>query len=218
MANTNYRLILASASPRRKELLEQIGASFEIIPSKGEESITSPSPAQAVQELSFQKAAEVSRTLGLRPACPDPGSHQASRPDSAAPQKILILGADTLVAYGSRILGKPKDKEDAEAMLRMLSGNTHSVFTGVTLLALEDGKEARVSFYEETKVTMYPLTGQQIAAYVETGEPMDKAGAYGIQGRGAVLVQGIQGDYNNVVGLPVARIYQELAKSGIEIL
>ncbi len=213
----NYRLILASASPRRKELLQQIGVSFEVIPSKGEENITSSQPFQAVQELSFQKAAEVAQDLGRHPACSDSVGRRISQPDGVAPQITLVLGADTLVAYAGRILGKPKDKEDAKAMLRMLSGSTHSVFTGVTLLVLEDGKEMKVSFYEETKVTMYSLSEQQIAAYVETGEPMDKAGAYGIQGRGAVLVQGIQGDYNNVVGLPVARINQELIKSGIEI-
>lgn len=103
-------------------------------------------------------------------------------------------------------------------MLRMLAGHTHSVFTGVTILFLGQGLPSPLSFYEETKVTVSPMTEQQISAYVATGEPMDKAGAYGIQGRFAVHIQGISGDYNNVVGLPVARIYQEMRKSGIEIL
>ena len=103
-------------------------------------------------------------------------------------------------------------------MLRMLAGHTHSVFTGVTILFLGQNLPSPLSFYEETKVTVSPMTEQPISAYVATGEPMDKAGAYGIQGRFAVHIQGISGDYNNVVGLPVARIYQEMRKSGIEIL
>ena len=130
----------------------------------------------------------------------------------------VILGADTVVAYENNILGKPKDKEDAVKMLQMLSGNTHSVYTGVTLVLCKNGKQEKQSFFAETKVTMYSVTEEQIRAYVETGEPMDKAGAYGIQGKGAVLVEKIVGDYNNVVGLPVALVFQNLGKSGIEIL
>ncbi len=222
----HYKLILASASPRRKELLHQIGATFEILPSQAEESLTMQDPAQAVLELSRQKALEVAGRLpkpagwvssdGFAPIAPPPPPYDAAAPGSL-PQNTIVLGADTLVAYAGKILGKPKDEEDAKAMLRMLSGNTHSVFTGVTLLVSAQDGESVHSFYEETKVTLYPLTERQIAAYVATGEPLDKAGSYGIQGRFAVHIQGIQGDYNNVVGLPVARIYQELVKSGIEI-
>lgn len=193
------RLILASGSPRRKELLEQIGAEFEIFPAKGEEIITSTIPEQVVMELSAQKAEEVA------------GHYEGE-------SEIVILGADTVVAYENRILGKPQDETDAVRMLQMLSGNTHSVFTGVTLIIKRNGKSEKQSFFAETKVTMYPMTEQQIQAYVATGEPMDKAGAYGIQGKCAIYIEKITGDYNNVVGLPVALVYQNLVKSGIEIL
>lgn len=199
------RLILASGSPRRKELLEQIGATFEILPARGEEVITSSSPAQVVMELSAQKAEEVA------------GRYEEELGTSDAVSTV-ILGSDTVVAYENSILGKPKDKEDAVRMLQMLSGNTHSVYTGVTFVICKDGKQEKQSFYAETKVTMYPMTEEQIRAYVETGEPMDKAGAYAIQGRCAVYVEKIEGDYNNVVGLPVALVFQNLGKSGIEIL
>ncbi len=205
------RLILASGSPRRKELLEQIGAEFEILPAKGEEMITSTVPAQVVMELSAQKAEEVAgrykEELGT-------GNHNASEGEQA----VVILGADTVVAYENKILGKPKNEEDAVRMLQMLSGHTHSVFTGVTFVIEKAGKQEKQSFFAETKVTMYPMTEQQIQSYVATGEPMDKAGAYGIQGKCAVYIEKIMGDYNNVVGLPIALVYQNLEKSGIEIL
>lgn len=196
-----HKLILASASPRRKELLEQIGVKFDILAAKGEETAVSANPEQLVVELSAQKAAEVAESL---PADTD---------------HILVLGADTVVAFGGEILGKPKNEEDAARMLRMLSGNTHSVYTGVTAIIIDsEGEKQLHSFYEETKVTMYPMTDRQILSYISTGEPMDKAGAYGIQGKFAVYIEKIDGDYNNVVGLPVARVYQELRKLGIDIL
>lgn len=208
------RLILASGSPRRKELLEQVGAEFEILSAKGEEIITGTSPSQTVIELSAQKAEEVAeryeKELGKVSAV-DVSNEKAEMP-------VVILGADTVVAYENEILGKPRDKEDAIRMLQMLSGNTHSVFTGVTFVICKDGKKEKQSFFAETKVTMYPMTKKEIHAYVETGEPMDKAGAYGIQGKCAVYIEKIAGDYNNVVGLPVAMVYQKLKKTGIEIL
>ena len=131
---------------------------------------------------------------------------------------IVVLGADTIVSLDGAILGKPKDKKDAVRMLGLLNGREHSVFTGVTMIVRGDGKEQIISFYEETRVFMYPMTKEQIQAYTETGEPLDKAGAYGIQGKCAVYIEKIVGDYYNVVGLPVAAIYQNLEKSGIEIL
>lgn len=202
-----YKLILASASPRRKELLAQVGAEFEVIPAKGEEVITGSRPKEVVVELAVQKAEEVKRRLlGQQAAVTD------------ADDTVVVLGADTVVAFEGQILGKPKDEADAERMLSMLSGNTHSVYTGVAVIAIRNGESEIYSFYEETKVTMYPMGKQQILAYIRTGEPMDKAGAYGIQGKGALLVKEIQGDYNNVVGLPVAKIFQRMSKSGIEIL
>ena len=131
-----------------------------------------------------------------------------------ADKGVVVLGADTVVAFQGRILGKPTGREDASRMLKMLSGNTHSVFTGVTMIVLDNGKETKsLSFYEETKVTMYPMTEEQIQAYVNTGEPMDKAGAYGIQGKGAIYIEKIVGDYPNVVGLPLGAVYQKLEKS-----
>ena len=198
--------ILASASPRRRELLEQIGAEFEIIPAKGEDVITGSSPQEVVMELSGQKAREVAERVFT------------SEESSDREKKTVILGADTVVAFRGQILGKPKDEADAARMLGMLSGNTHSVFTGVTVIVEENGKQNINSFYEETQVTMYSMTKRQIEAYIRTGEPMDKAGSYAIQGKCAVYIEKIQGDYNNVVGLPIARIFQEMGKTGIEIL
>ncbi len=207
------RLILASSSPRRRELLKQIGAEFEIFPAQGEEVITSVKPEQTVLELSRQKAQEVADCLLSS------GERQEEKIfQTGEIEKTLILGADTVVAFGGKILGKPKDREDAIQMLQMLSGSTHSVFTGVTIVAAGEGGQKAYSFYEETKVTMYPMPMPEILSYIQTGEPMDKAGAYGIQGKGAVYIERIQGDYNNVVGLPVARIFQEMQKTGIDIL
>ncbi|GFI29694.1 MAG: septum formation protein Maf [Lachnospiraceae bacterium] len=195
-----YRLILASASPRRREILAQVGAEFEVIPAKGEELLTSTEPKEAVLQLSCQKAEETAGRL------------------SGDAGNIVVLGADTIVSLDGAILGKPKDKKDAVRMLGLLNGREHSVFTGVTMIVRGDGKEQIISFYEETRVFMYPMTKEQIQAYTETGEPLDKAGAYGIQGKCAVYIEKIVGDYYNVVGLPVAAIYQNLEKSGIEIL
>lgn len=195
-----YRLILASASPRRREILAQVGAEFEVIPAKGEELLTSTEPKEAVLQLSCQKAEETAGRL------------------SGDAGNIVVLGADTIVSLDGAILGKPKDKKDAVRMLGLLNRREHSVFTGVTMIVRGDGKEQIISFYEETRVFMYPMTKEQIQAYTETGEPLDKAGAYGIQGKCAVYIEKIVGDYYNVVGLPVAAIYQNLEKSGIEIL
>ncbi|MEY8236527.1 Maf family protein [Lachnospiraceae bacterium 66-29] len=195
-----HKLILASASLRRKELLEQIGADFKVLAAKGEETAVSTKPERLVLELSAQKASEVAESL------------------PAGADNSIVLGADTIVAFQGEILGKPKNEEDAARMLQMLCGNTHSVYTGVTVIIIEGEKQQLHSFYEETKVTMYPMTERQISSYINTGEPMDKAGAYGIQGKFAVYIEKIDGDYNNVVGLPVARVYQELRKFGIDLL
>jgi septum formation protein len=181
------QLILASGSPRRKEILEQVGISFEVMKSDVEEVITKTDPAEIVMELSRQKAEDVFGKLD------DPA---------------IVLGADTVVAYDGKILGKPEDEEDAKAMLRMLSGKKHSVFTGVTLVS----KKGIESFYEETLVEFYPMNEEEIVAYVLSGEPMDKAGAYGIQGKAAAFIKGIQGDYYNVVGLPIAKVVKKLQK------
>lgn len=191
------RLILASASPRRKELLARIGLSFEILPARGEENPRSAIPGEMVRELSAGKALEIYETL-----------------KEQEKEEAVIIGADTLVAFENRVMGKPFDEKAAFDMLFLLQGKTHQVYTGVTLIYTPRGETAckRLTFVEKTDVTMYPMTEQEILAYIVTGEPMDKAGAYGIQGRCAAYVREICGDYNNVVGLPVGRLYQELKR------
>lgn len=187
-------IILASASPRRKELLEQVGIQFKVVKSSVEEVITETEPDKVVMELSGQKAEDVAA-----------GSND--RKDR------IVIGADTIVFCQGKILGKPKDESDAFAMLEGLAGKSHSVFTGVTLLI----GDRMISFAEETKVNVKDMTHEEIRRYIATKEPMDKAGSYGIQGRFAAFVSGIEGDYNNVVGLPVSRIYTELTKNGVDI-
>lgn len=190
------KIILASASPRRRELLDRIGVEFEVIASGAEETITDTCPARVVEELSCCKARDVfERTQG----------------------DVLVLGADTVVALGGSIFGKPADRDDAVKMLKSLQGNVHQVYTGVTVLVRDGEKVQEKSFHEKTEVTFYPMTEEEIQSYVDTGEPMDKAGAYGIQGEAVVFVKKIDGDYNNVVGFPLARVYQELKAMGIDI-
>lgn len=193
------KIILASASPRRQELLTQIGLDFEVHPSDWEEKTEKELPGEVVQELSFHKAMEVYHRL-------------AGAGESLAEESLVVIGADTIVACQGQILGKPGDKERAAGMLRLLQGGVHQVYTGVSLVWQEQGKTESFSFYECTDVRVFPMKEEEIAGYVETGEPMDKAGAYGIQGRFAAFIRGIDGDYNNVVGLPVGRLYQEMKK------
>lgn len=203
------RIILASGSPRRKELLEQIGIEFEICPANGEEVITKTVPHDVVMELSRQKALEVAGMVV---------SYGDSHADITTPTDIMIIGADTVVAYDDMILGKPKDEEDAKKTLRMLSGNAHSVYTGISVVFIsKDGRVGEHTFYDRTKVKMYEMTDAEIERYVATNEPMDKAGSYGIQGKCAIHIEKIEGDYNNVVGLPVSKLYQELLGLGIDM-
>ena len=187
------KIILASASPRRRELLTQIGISFTIQKAEKEETVTTSVPSEAVKELALQKAREVAEKY---PA-------------------DVVIGADTIVAANGQILGKPKDAEDAIQMLRMLQGGSHEVITGVAIL-LNNG-EKLINFAETTRVHVFPMTEEQICSYVESGEPMDKAGSYGIQGTFAAYISGIEGDYNNVVGLPVGRLYQEVLSAGVDL-
>lgn len=203
------QIILASQSPRRKELLEQIGLEFEICPAKGEEVITKNVPEEVAKELSLQKAKEVAAMVS---------QYGDNHKELMTPQDILVIGADTIVAVDDEILGKPKDEADAYRMLSLLSGRTHAVYTGVTFVFIDTtGKAGAHTFYEKTEVQMKELSEEEIRRYVETGDSMDKAGAYGIQGRCAIYIEKINGDYNNVVGLPVARIYKELQKLGIDV-
>ncbi len=182
------KLILASGSPRRRELLALAGFDFEVIVSEVEERVDSSlSPEELVISLAEQKAAAVALSYPER----------------------TVIGADTVVALGDKILGKPQDEENAAEMLRALSGKIHNVFTGVCIF--ENSKSR--CFFEKTQVEFYPLSNEEIAEYIASGEPMDKAGAYGIQGRGCVLIKGISGDYFNVVGFPVSKFCREIKKN-----
>ena len=133
-------------------------------------------------------------------------------------EKTLVIGSDTVVVFQNRILGKPADEEDAVHTLQKLQDNTHQVYTGVTVLEKKQGQWIEHTFYEKTDVEFYPVSENEIKAYVSTGEPMDKAGSYGIQGRWGIYVKGICGDYNNVVGLPVARLFHEMKKLGVSLV
>lgn len=185
------RYILASQSPRRRELLARTGLSFEVIPSSVDEKITKTQPSEIVLELSQQKATDVYQNLSETKNC-------------------VVIGSDTIVAYHDEILGKPQDKEEAYDMLSMLADRTHQVYTGVTLLINEKGILTTKSFVEKTDVTFYPIAKEDLRNYVESGDCLDKAGGYGIQGDFSIHVKEIHGDYNNVVGLPIGRLYQEL--------
>lgn len=191
------KIILASGSPRRRELLNQIGMEFEVRKSNAEETATADSPSELVRELSDLKASDVFESLSER-----------EKRDS------LVIGADTVVSLDGTVMGKPGDREDAVRMLTSLQGRIHQVYTGVTLIFQKKQGNApgKISFFEKTDVSMYPMSEEEIIAYVATGDPLDKAGAYGIQGKCAAYIEGISGDYNNVVGLPVGRLYQEMKK------
>lgn len=258
-------IILASASPRRKELLRQLGLDFEIRPSEGEEIITKTKPEDIVKELAFQKATEISKQIQAE--------YRAGKEEYTG-EPVKVIGADTIVVCDDQIFGKPVDEEDAKRMLTRLQGNTHQVYTGVCVITLfennVDDVEARTAellekteisdirdtgflekteiidvqdtgflekteiadvqstgfvkkteaadvqvaeFVEKTDVTMYPVSEQEILDYIVTKECMDKAGAYAIQGISARFIKEIYGDYNNVVGLPVARLWQECFKN-----
>lgn len=202
-------IILASASPRRRELLSQIGIEYEVIPSRKEEVVTNTVPSEIVMELAKQKAEDIVMQTKCRGK--------------------FVLGADTIVALDGEIMGKPVDEKDAFSMISKLQNNVHQVYTGVAVSTLkEDDTIFSHTFYEETSVYVYPMTEEEIWEYIKTKstsnnskvskwdknrEPYeceDKAGAYGIQGPFAAYIKGIQGDYNNVVGLPIGRVWQEL--------
>jgi septum formation protein len=192
---TMKRIILASTSPRRKELLSSIGVRFEVDPGEYEEDMgLDLDPPALARFLSLEKAKSV-----------------AGRHDNA-----LIIAADTFIVFKNRLLGKPRDAREAGEMLKMLSGRSHSVITGFTILDAGTGK--RISKAVETEVWFKRLTDEEIAAYVRTKEPLDKAGAYAIQGLGAFFIRKIDGDYFNVIGLPLSALTDGLKKFGIHIL
>lgn len=179
--------------------MKQVGLSFKTLPSTIEEKVTKETPDAVVEELSYQKAVDVCQKLSER-----------------GEEEYVVIGADTVVSSWGKILGKPKDKEDAVNMLKSLQGQSHQVFTGVTIAwKYKDMGAMFYTFNECTEVTMFSMEEVDIRKYVDTLEPMDKAGAYGIQGRFAAYIQGICGDYSNVVGLPIGRLYQELKKRNL---
>lgn len=191
------KVILASGSPRRREILEQVGVAFEVKQSDVEEVTTQTEPREVVRELSCQKAWAVA---------------------AQCKEDVLVIGADTIVAHGDTILGKPRNDAHAKEMLQLLQGNSHHVYTGVTLVYKHGEQTESVSFAEDTRVFIASMDDGQMDAYLATGEHRDKAGAYAVQGRFAIYVQGLDGDYYNVVGLPVSRLYQESLKMGINLL
>lgn len=180
------KIILASASPRRKELMELAGYDFEVICADIVEVVPEEAmPQEAVMSLALQKAQAV----------------------AAEHKEAVVIGSDTVVALDGKILGKPHSEQEACEMLRSLSGRTHKVFTGVAIVC---GGKVK-NFFDETDVEFYSLGDDEIKKYVETGEPTDKAGAYGIQGKGSVLVKRINGDFFSVMGLPIAKLYREMS-------
>jgi septum formation protein len=204
-------IILASASPRRRELLEQIGIKFRVIVSDAPEECSAVKPQLLVQELSKLKAMAVYNEIAGK-ADRNKSGKSDSGDNVEKVQNCIIIGADTVVAHGDRILGKPESEAQAKEFLSMLQDNVHQVYTGVTLLKC-DGKRGVTdtkTFYEETRVIFGKMSGAEIEEYVASGDCMDKAGAYGIQGMCARYIKGIDGDYNNVVGLPVAHLYAEI--------
>ncbi len=195
------RVILASGSPRRRELLAQTGLEFEVIAADvdEEEIVRQMNAREHERGEEIPYPARVVKTLSLRKA------------EAVAAQVAdgIVIGADTIV-WDGEILGKPADRQDAYRMLRQLQGRTHSVFTGAAVLIKEEGKCKTHTFYSETQVDVYPMTEQETQAYLDTGEAMDKAGAYGIQGKFGLWVKEIRGDYNSVVGLPLSALWQVL--------
>lgn len=184
------RLILASQSPRRRELMELVASEFEVRASQADEALpTDTPPERAVEELAVRKALALQHTLG---------------PEER--ENVVIVGSDTVVAIDGRVLGKPHSREECLEMLAALSGREHTVHTGVALVR---GEERR-AFRETAQVEFWPLSQEVMAWYSSTAEPYDKAGGYGVQGLGALLVKGIRGDYYTVMGLPVSRLWREL--------
>lgn len=204
-----YRIILASESPRRKEIMDQMGIAYETMPANVAEEASGDGPSDTVKALAKLKARNVNiQTKKLQ----------------SGEEGLIVIGADTVVYHNGKILGKPKDREDAVKMLEALSGDIHEVYTGVCIIISrnkqehgDNVKDEEIVFSVSTKVAVNPLTREQIEDYVDTKEPFDKAGAYAIQGGFGIYIKEIHGDYYNVVGFPIARIYEELLAHGINI-
>lgn len=198
--NMGKRIILGSASPRRRELLRQIGVEFEVMVSKGEEKYKSAVPEEIVKELALEKAENVSEEI-----------------EKCTKKDLVIIGADTIVVLSGEILGKPVDEADAFRMLKSLQGRVHRVYTGVALLDFDaKGRKQTTVHVEKTDVYVHEMEQEEIRRYIATKESMDKAGAYGVQGKFASYIDRIEGDYYNVVGLPIAYVYRQLKQTGWE--
>ncbi|MDF2802975.1 MAG: maf protein [Anaerocolumna sp.] len=196
-----YKVILGSNSPRREEILKQAGVSFTIIPSTKDEKTTKVLPMEIVEELALNKAIDVAEEIN---------------------ETSIIIGADTMVAIGNEVLGKPHNYQEALRMLTLLQGKEHQVYTGVGIIIKNVINkvitEKTISFSQVSLVRVSDMAEEQIKAYIDTNEPFDKAGAYGIQGKFGVHIEGITGEYNNIVGLPIAKIYRSLLEEGIDLL
>ena len=189
----NKKIILASASPRRRELMTQAGYEFEVQVSYKEEVYTSKTPDDLVKELALLKARDI--------------ASQNER------ENLIVIGADTVVAYQGKILGKPQTEEEAYEMIQSFQGDKHQVYTGVAILDYDDtGKETVLNHAVKTEVFVNPMTEEEIRGYIASDNVLDKAGSYGIQSGFAIHIEKIEGDYFNVVGLPISYIYEELKK------
>lgn len=183
------RIILASASPRRRELLAQMGLSFEVMPSTKEEKMIEAEASKIVESLSAQKAEDIAQQIN---------------------GDATIIGSDTIVVCDGEIMGKPHSKEEAFSMISRLQGRKHQVYTGVTVIDRVNGKEVKKTFAAQADVSVYSMTDAEIEAYIAKGESMDKAGAYGIQGAFGMFIKEIKGEYTTILGLPIAALYQTL--------
>lgn len=205
----NFKIILASGSPRRKEILTNLGVEFTVIPSNKEEKMSNDIyPGELVKQLSKMKGSDVAEKVAALPA----------EEAAAIGDHYIVIGADTVVAYDGKVLGKPKSRENAYEMIKAFSGDIHNVFSGVYIYIKNGDKTEEVNFSVNTEVSVYEMTDSEINAYLDTPEPYDKAGAYAIQGLFAPYIKGINGDYYNIVGFPIAQIVHELSARGIYIL
>ena len=210
------KFILASASPRRRELLSLVIPEFEVYVSGIEEEYQATKPSEIVRELSYKKAMDVYHKLNQNEAMNDVTSIKhtkqlQSESNGSIRDELVVIGSDTIVSVGNEILEKPTDEADAYRMIQLIQGRSHEVHTGVSIIT----SNMELSFTSTTTVHVYAMSHEDILSYVQSEEPYDKAGGYGIQGLFARYIQGIEGDYNTVVGLPVSMIYQRLRREGL---
>lgn len=199
MISQKIPMILASASPRRAKLLAQAGFTFSVIPSDKEETTAADTPGQMVEELAYIKANDI---------------YHKTKEDYKG-KDYIIIGADTIVYYDGEVLGKPANEAEAFDMLKLLSDRTHQVYTGIAIILKRNNVKQTFLIHDKTDVTFYAMHDYEIKDYIATKDPLDKAGAYGIQGAFAIHIKEIHGDYNNVVGLPIAKLYQTLKEQAI---